>query len=151
MSVKIDLGCGTGKPDGYIGVDKVMYKGVDIAFDLNQGIPLPSDFADEVRANHVLEHLKHDGQVEIMTEIWRVLKDGGTLKIEIPSTDGRNAFLPVHTSFWNEMSFQFFIKGCEMNSLFNIEAQFTCVKLETTVDEDNQAAYVVAVLRAVKD
>lgn len=148
--VRVDLGCGAGKPEGYIGIDLVKQEGVDVVWDLNHGIPLPSDFADEVRANHVLEHLEHAKQAEIVTEVWRVLRDGGVFKFEVPSTDGRNAFLPGHTSFWNELSFEAFIQDAHLREVFEIEAQFKVVSLVTKADDDARTAYVVGELQAVK-
>lgn len=107
--ILIDLGCGLAKPDGYIGIDikAPPDSQADIIYDLEQGIPLPDDYADEIRAHHVLEHLSKP--VHIMFEIWRVLKPGGIADIIVPSTKGDGAFAhPGHKSFWNAASFYFY-------------------------------------------
>jgi uracil-DNA glycosylase family 4 len=120
--VRIDIGCGDCKPAGYIGVDKRGGEGVDLVHDLDGGLPFSDDYADEVRANHVLEHLADKSKV--MAEIHRVLKPGGRFVFEIPSTDGPGAFAhPEHKSFWNKASFAFWTQAdlAENRPMFEVE------------------------------
>jgi ubiquinone/menaquinone biosynthesis C-methylase UbiE len=75
---------------------------------LNQGIPLPDNSVGVIWASHILEHLfdKH----KILSEIHRVLVDGGWAFIQVPSTDGRGAFQdPTHVSYWNENCFWYYV------------------------------------------
>ncbi|RJQ04430.1 MAG: methyltransferase domain-containing protein [Bacillota bacterium] len=105
-ALRLDLGCGDATPEGYVGIDKRPGPKVDMVHDLEQGIPYPDASADEVRANHVLEHL--GDKERIMAEVWRVLKPGGRFVFEVPSTKGEGAFNhPGHRSFWNKTSFAF--------------------------------------------
>jgi hypothetical protein len=39
--LKLDLGCGTKKLEGYLGVDKVKLEGVDLVLDLDSTKPWP--------------------------------------------------------------------------------------------------------------
>jgi len=140
---KIDLGCGENKPDGYIGIDKVTSDAVDITHDLECGIPMDDESADEIRANHLLEHLAD--KEKIMAEVHRVLKPGGQFVFEVPSTKGEGAFAhPDHKSFWNKSSFYFWAQDelCESRPKFEIE------KLDER--EDNDLVYVSGVLRKPK-
>jgi len=104
--VRLDLGCGDNKAEGFVGIDKITEDGVDIVHDLDYGIPFPDNSASEIRAYHFLEHAKSPDY--IMREIHRVLADGGILHFEVPSTKGEGAFAdPTHSSFWNKSSFAF--------------------------------------------
>ncbi|NIQ91031.1 MAG: methyltransferase domain-containing protein [Nitrospinaceae bacterium] len=103
---RVDLGCGDKKPEGYFGIDKEEGPEVDKVHDLEKGIPLDDETADEIRAFHVLEHLEN--KQAIMAEIHRVLKPGGRFVFEVPSTKGDGAFAhPDHKSFWNLSAFKF--------------------------------------------
>jgi len=139
--VKLDLGCNGNKPsDEYIGIDKEPGPQVDVVHDLEQGIPYPDNSADEIRANHVLEHLPDKEQA--MSEIWRVLKPGGRFVFEVPSTKGEGAFNhPGHKSFWNKSTFAFWTQ----DDLLEGRPKFEVEKLEETQNGD--LVYVRGVLR----
>ncbi|HDH45468.1 MAG TPA: methyltransferase domain-containing protein [Thermococcus sp.] len=139
---KVDLGCGPNKAEGYFGIDKVYYPGVDLVYDCNQGIPLPDNCADEVRAIHSLEHF--DDQTAIMWEIWRILKPGGRLVFEVPSTKGEGAYIPDHRNFWNKTVVMFYTQPhlAQGRPLFELE------ELEEQVKGDY--CYLKGVMKAVK-
>ena len=80
-SIALDLGCGDKKHPGAIGVDIAALPGVDIVATLN-ALPLEENFADIVYASHILEHV--DSLVDVMEEIWRVLKPGGRVHVWSP-------------------------------------------------------------------
>jgi SAM-dependent methyltransferase len=105
--VRVDLGCGFRKPEGFIGVDIYPRPEVDIIADLTQRFPFPDSSVDEIRAHDAIEHLPD--RIHTMNEIWRICKPGATVDIVVPSTDGRGAFQdPTHVSFWNVNSFMYY-------------------------------------------
>jgi len=139
-TLKLDLGCGDAKPEGYVGIDKEPGPQVDVVHDLEQGIPYPDNSADEIRANHVLEHLSD--KEKIMTEVWRVLKPGGQFVFEVPSTKGEGAFNhPGHVSYWNKSAFAFWTQ----DNLLEGRPKFEVEKLEEIQNGD--LVYVQGVLR----
>lgn len=90
---EILLGCGsnhtkklyaTGRQewDGLITVDFAGSHNPDVVHDISK-LPLPfaDDFADEIHAYDVMEHVGQQGDFEFFfaqwSDIWRVLKDGG--------------------------------------------------------------------------
>lgn len=76
--------------DAYDPFDKEMFfefTRLDIS---NEKLPFDDNFFDFIILNHVLEHIINP--LDIMIEINRVLKKGGYLYIETPST--RSLFLP---------------------------------------------------------
>ncbi len=77
--------------------------------------PFEDDTFDQVVAYDILEHIRtvtDDRRypcIEMMNEIWRVLKLGGECEVMVPSTEGRGAAQdPTHVSFWNENSFSYY-------------------------------------------
>lgn len=79
--MKLDLGCGSSKHEGFYGIDKKQLEGVDLVWDLNKGIPLPDNSAEWVmvcRFAHV------DDWQSFMAEIHRVLIHRGIVCILAP-------------------------------------------------------------------
>ena len=143
--LKIDLGGGLFPRPGYLTVDK---QDADIVCDLDDGIPLPDNSVGVINASHVLEHLKDP--IKSMSEIYRVLCDGGWAFIEVPSTDGRGAFQdPTHVSFWNENSFWYYTRKEKAQFIRNESIRFQEFRLDTTW-WDNNIAVTNAWLCAIK-
>ena len=149
--VRLNLGCGKEKLDGYVNIDARADVKPDVVHDLSQGIPWPDGSVDEVRAWHFLEHL--EDQVAIMGEIWRVLKSGGVLAFEVPSTQGEGAFAdPTHKSYWNKLSFQFYADP-KLREEAGTTAEFEILDLEEETFEEPglwETVHVRGRLRAVK-
>jgi len=103
--MRIDLGCGPKKREGFFGVDVQPYEGVDLVHDL--GLfpwPIASNSVEEIFSSHALEHLPNGLAFmdSFLREIGRVCKDRAFLEIWTPHARGRNAFLPDHRSFYTE-------------------------------------------------
>ncbi len=81
--MKIDLGCGYNKRDGFIGVDGSKKDGVDIVHNLND-LPLPFDdgSVEVINLSQILEHL--DEPLDFLNECHRILKTNGIVDIRVP-------------------------------------------------------------------
>jgi predicted SAM-dependent methyltransferase len=55
--MKLDLACGTEKPEGYYGIDISEESNADEIYDLRKGIPISTNTIDEIRCHSFLEHL----------------------------------------------------------------------------------------------
>jgi len=148
--LKIDIGGGINPRPGYKTLD--MYD-ADYICDLNDGIPLPDNSVGVINASHVIEHL-HDKQ-KTMEEIFRVLVDGGWAFIEVPSTDGRGAWMdPTHVSYWNQNSFYYYTRQDQAQYIRNDKIKFQEFRLETAFPsqwwKDNNIPVVYAWLRVIK-
>ena len=95
--MKLNLGCGFNKKDGWVNVDKFDACAPDRVVDLEQ-IPWPFETSsvDEIQMIHVLEHLGADPDVflAIIKELHRVCRPGARIRIEVPH--------PRHETFLND-------------------------------------------------
>ena len=83
--MKLNLGCGFSRFDGYVNVDK--YGEPDVRHDLESfPWPWPDSSVEEVKLVHVLEHLGRDPDVfiGIMKELYRVCGNGASIEIVVP-------------------------------------------------------------------
>jgi SAM-dependent methyltransferase len=106
QSLKIDLGCGPNKKEGYIGVDSIAFDGVDVVCDLSGRWPWDDGTVDAAHASHVLEHFGSMGRVHFVNELYRVLKPGAQATLITPHwASGRAYGDPTHQwppvcAFW---------------------------------------------------
>lgn len=85
MTVKVDIGCGKAKADGFIGMDTLPFEGVDVVCNAGKDRwPWNDGEVDEIRCSHMLEHLEPEERVHFANEAYRVLKKGGTCQIITP-------------------------------------------------------------------
>lgn len=97
--LKLDVGCGKEKHDGYVGVDIVGVPGVDVVCDINEGLPYNNESVQEILTSHLLEHIEN--LEKVMKEFHRVLRPGGILKIFVPHCFSPIAFGdPTHKRFF---------------------------------------------------
>ena len=85
-TLKLDLGTGKGgnRPDGFVGVDLVKYKGVTTVTDLRKRWPWKANSVDEVQAYYLLQFLTPQERVHFVHELHRVLKAGGKANVVTP-------------------------------------------------------------------
>ena len=108
---KLILGCGGQQKDGWIGIDRKSQSKAHIIRDIEKGLPFDDSSVDEIRTAHLLEHIHALGFV--MSEVWRVLKPGAIIHIEVPLVSHKDAYTdPTHVRFFTERSFKFFEVGC---------------------------------------
>jgi len=80
--IKIDIGCGKNKQNGFIGVDFDKETNPDIvasALDL----PFDDESVDEVFSAHLVEHFNPAEAQKFFNEIYRVLKIGCVAEIKV--------------------------------------------------------------------
>jgi len=85
--LKLNLGCGYKKFDGYLNADKYADSKPDMVMDLETlPWPFPDNSATHVILSHVLEHLGQDPALflRLIQELWRVCAPGAQVTISVP-------------------------------------------------------------------
>lgn len=108
----LDIGCGSKKQKDFVGIDYRPLEGVDIVWDIEDTPwPLPAGSVKTAVATHVLEHINpHKGVfIEVMNEIWRVLKPGGQFAFVVPYAGSYGYYQdPTHCNPINETTLAYF-------------------------------------------
>lgn len=142
----LDLGCGT-KPRNPYGYEKVF--GIDIRAGLTapgvehiaaanlscEPIPFESNRFDSVSAYDFLEHIPRvhidaQGQthfpfIQLMNEIWRVLKPGGLFYAVFPAYPHELSFAdPTHVNVLTIQSHRYFTGKEPMAKMYGFEGRF---------------------------
>jgi len=81
--VKLNIGCGGKKLNGYIDTDVVETPFTDEVFSATK-IPYKDNTVASVYCEHVIEHLNHEDSLKSIKEINRILIPGGELLLYIP-------------------------------------------------------------------
>lgn len=83
--MRLDLGCGANKREGFIGVDISAECGADIVHDLRiTPWPFPDGSVDEVHCAHFFEHLTGSERIAFMDEMYRIMRPGATARVITP-------------------------------------------------------------------
>lgn len=82
--IKIHLGCGSRKVNGWINID---LQNSDLNMDLSKGnLPFKSESTNFVVSQHFFEHLQLDTElIPLLKEVFRILKPNGELWFSVPS------------------------------------------------------------------
>lgn len=134
--LRVDLGSGRQKVEGYVSIDDNPITDPDILWDLNDGLPkrtwdkhgdgtepisyirrgsykvFDDNTVDEIRSHHCFEHLAVEGFMKLMDELWLALKLGGILKIYVPNAECPRAAWgdPTHRKAFSTITFSYFTK-----------------------------------------
>lgn len=145
--LKIDLGARRFiTPYGF---KTVNLKDADIIADLNNRWPFEDNSVAVIRAYDIFEHLKNS--IHTFKECYRILKPGGWIIGQVPSTDGRGAFQdPTHVSFFNENSFLYYTNQ-NWAQFIDTPVRFQSSKMLTTEKDEKQVCWTKFHLISLKD
>jgi predicted SAM-dependent methyltransferase len=80
----INLGCGPSVLEGWVNVDISRGPGIDVVWDLSNGLPFPNESCALIFSEHVIEHLSREAAEKFVRECYRVLQKGGVVRISTP-------------------------------------------------------------------
>ena len=109
--IVLELGCGTKKIPGRIGIDHLDMPQVDIVADLEEGLPFfPDNCVDAVYSDSLLEHINN---LDIlMRDVWRILKPGVKKYLFVPHFSNPYHYSDyTHKRFFGLYSFEYFSKS----------------------------------------
>ena len=121
--MKLDIGCGNTKREGWVRLDKRADVEPDIIWDIEDVpwynvdlylSPIKPDSYEEILMSHVIEHVKPWNQITVMDECWRILIPNGLLRISTPAGGSWRWWQdPTHCCGWNEMTPNYFTPAKE--------------------------------------
>lgn len=106
--MKLDIGCGGSKREGFIGVDILKLDGVDIVHNLTSfPYPFEDNSVDEIWMDQVLEHLQNP--MRVIEELHRICKHDAKITIGVPYFRSFYAVIdPTHVNFFGIWWFNYF-------------------------------------------
>lgn len=91
-TIRLDLGCGKSKKEGFTGVDVRPFDGVDLVADLRQAWPWADNSVEEVHCSHFIEHLTGPERIHFVNELYRVLKPNAVAHLIAPHWSSARAY-----------------------------------------------------------
>jgi len=106
--VRLNLGCGNKRLDGFIGLDLHPCEGADVVGDLLR-LPLADDCAEEVLLDNVIEHVLDIPA--LLAEVRRVCRRGARVTIVTPHFTSQASWRdPTHVHHLSFFSMEHFAK-----------------------------------------
>lgn len=100
MTIRLDIGCGYNKKEGFIGIDKNPNCKPDIEMDITtKCLPYERNTVDEIYCDNLLEHLTEQEIEFVMQEFHRVIKQEGEITIRVPYKTSPGAYYWRHKTF----------------------------------------------------
>lgn len=87
MHHRFHWGCGPVTPFGWVNSDVEPGPGVHVVADIRDGLPLPDWAFDYIVSIHALPEIPYRDQDRALSELYRVLKPGGVLRLGLPDAD----------------------------------------------------------------
>jgi len=111
QNIRLNLGSGRKRYDGFVNIDKVNLPETDRIWNLEKTpMPFAANSVSEVICEHVLEHISNF--VPLMEDMHRICMSGALLKVTVPYFRYEGAFRdPTHVRFFSEHSFDYFCNG----------------------------------------
>lgn len=108
--MKLNLGCGNKRKDGFLGVDLYPCEAVDILANLEERLPFDNDSVSEMFLDNVIEHI--NDIPALMKELHRISKPGGEIFIITPHFANMSSWVdPTHVHHLSYFSMEHFEKA----------------------------------------
>lgn len=101
----LHLGCGTKYLPGFLNIDGNIFNKIDLWLDVRNGLPFRSGSVDSIYSTHMFEHFYSDELHKVLQQCFRVLKNGGGIRLIVPSLEGAIAAYTQQRMDWFSDSF----------------------------------------------
>jgi SAM-dependent methyltransferase len=125
---KLNLGAGESRKEGYVNLDWQKETNPDVVHNLNNfPYPFQDNTFDLIEASHVLEHL--DRPFDVMRELHRILKPGGSLLIKVPHFS--RGFTHAEHAHGFDVTFPlYFNKNFTRSGFFGVEFELQSMRMQ---------------------
>lgn len=83
----VDIGAGRTIHDGFIHVDYLWHSGIELCWDIRNGLPFGDASLAGIYSQHMFEHFSLPAVREILRDCRRMLAPGGTIRIVVPDAE----------------------------------------------------------------
>jgi len=83
----LNVGCGRNAHPDFINIDYLWHPQVDLCWDITRKLPFEDRSIEGIFTEHCLEHFPLSVGFEILKDMRRILKPGGTLRIAVPDAE----------------------------------------------------------------
>jgi SAM-dependent methyltransferase len=127
--LRVDLGCGSRKRAGHIGLDTAALPGVDITCDLEKGLPFEDGAVDAVWSNFLFEHVSDT--VFLFQELYRVCRGGAKVEFRVPYYQSMTQYKdPTHKAVILPETMRYFTADNWYGSDYGIRTNFKLVAVK---------------------
>ncbi len=83
----VDIGCGLNRHNALLNLDWQWTPGLDLCWDITQGLPFADQSMLGVYSEHCFEHFDLATVRRVVADVRRILLPGGTLRIAVPDAE----------------------------------------------------------------
>jgi predicted SAM-dependent methyltransferase len=85
--IMLNIGCGDQLHPGFINIDYYWLPGLDLCWDIANPLPFQDASIAGVFTEHCLEHLTLKAAENFVSDVFRILRPGGILRVVVPDAE----------------------------------------------------------------
>ncbi len=135
--MKLHLGCGRNKKEGYLNCDVAKEVCPDKIVDLEKKLPFKDNCVEEIIIYHTLEHIRNF--IGLMHELHRISKNKSLIKIKVPFYSSWGQYNdPTHVRFFTPFTFNYFEGGDYSHEVGNRRFKVNKIKINFGVGRSSK-------------